>query len=151
MAGESRRKGGERLGPAFHVLIGLVLAAGVLLYYMGKAGKDLSLHAFDGRGVAEVAARVTGFVHSIDAAGRSLTVRESPSGATGYRTVLLTPATEFLEVSRARGLDALDHPNGPRRIRLDEVALGDYVVVSVAPKPGGLRAATVTIVHSARG
>ena len=151
MVGGERNVGVERLGLGFSVLIGLALAIGILVYSMGKSGKDLSLHGLDGGGVGEVAARVTGFVHSIDAAGRSLTVRESPVGGPRYRTVLLTPGTEFLAVSRARGLDALDHPNGERRIRPDEVTPGDYVVVSVTAVPEGLRAATVTIVHSARG
>lgn len=140
-----------RPGGAFSILVGLAFALGILMYVMGKSGKDLSLHVFDGRGATAAEALVAGFVHRIDAARRSLTVRESPPRTSGYRTVLLTPATEFMLVSRAQGIEALDHPNRERRIRPDDVRLDDYVVVAVTPMGEGLRAASVTVVHSAPG
>ena len=150
MAREWKNRGTERLGRGFSVLVGLVLALGLALYFTGKAGKDLSLHAFEGSGVPETEARVAGFIHSIDASGRNLTVREAVRAGFEYRIVLLSPATEFLVVGRTRGVEALDHPLGARRIRLDEIGPGDYVVVSAAPSAEGLRAAIVTIARRAR-
>jgi len=140
----------RRPGGAFSILVGLALALGVLLYVMGKSGKDLSLHAFDSREAA-AEERVAGFVHSIEAGRRSLTVRETVGGTTAYRTILLTPATEFRLVSRARGADSLDHLYGERRSGPDQVGPDDYVVVSAVASAQGLRAATVTVVHSAGG
>lgn len=146
-----RGGGVDRLGGGFGVLVGLALALGVVLYVNGKAGRDLSLHAFDGRGAPVAEVKVVGFVHSIDAGRRTLTVREDVGGAPRYRTFLLTPETRFLLVTRARGLEALDHPDGERRIGADEVVTGDYVVVSAAPVAEGQRAAAVTVAHSGRG
>ena len=132
-------------------LAAAVLAAGLAMYFMGRGGTDVSLRAFADGDFPAAEAKVGGFVHTIDAAGRSLTLRERVGGATAYRTVVLTPTTEFLLVTRARGMDALEHPFVERRIRPDEVRLDDYVVVALTPSGEGSRAATVTVVHSARG
>lgn len=138
------------MGPAFGVVVGLALALGVVLYVSGKAGRNLSLHALDDPDAPMAEENLAGFVHSIDAGRRTVTVRENVGGAPRYRTVLLTPETQFWLVTRASGVEALDHVNSEKRMGVDDMATGDYVVVSAAPSPEGLRAATVTVAHSAR-